>query len=670
MDCGAIHRPVVFCGIIAGMKTIGEPIFARDGEGRLISRIGTIFFRTPGIVTQRGIHAMQRLVWVEHLNAERAAAGRGPLTAAEEEAELAESVDLVFSDRFVLIRPDPDRLDLAFRADEELQKCVSKRKIRFLNTHSAKVRNALRARGENWRMSRQPISQDDMADLILRSKVSVGGEPIYYYNSATGTRYVTVGGCEGLASMTVEKCREQLREAQSMLTRRNRLGHVELDLFPSSTPIEIKQRLKSVDADKLDDAALMTELNSIYTAWRMTVPEELREETVDNFEWRNAMCTAITAVPNETSADDRELIQGLSPEFYRQVEWLPGIRIEDGEVMFDSLWEEYNRTRDPELAELCDPRVRNILFNFTRAFGDLEYINIGRIARSLARDPELGARRGSVYIIQYKQTCHPVARAAMLRFQKWGVAEHLDEGRDLLTAMLQANEYTDYIMDRRLMCQQLGMNLPPWLGFGQCSEQYRGANQYRGTTVRAGYFMRAYVQGTASDKVPPVRFRNLAFALAFARLMGEAAAVDLAVGRRSTETKENLFDKNYEVLQFGADGLPVRVVVTDHAGSFVNYLHSFEDSVAPYANVIRRRAAMVMDPQAFAEAYVQAFKKRLAEVQNRYRTHRRAFDELLVHRPFDVAGSGAYRWAKTLERLDECDPERVATALAAAIAAK
>ena len=50
------------------MKILGEPIFAKNPDGSLKSRIGTIFFRTPGLVTQRGIHAMQRLAWVRALN--------------------------------------------------------------------------------------------------------------------------------------------------------------------------------------------------------------------------------------------------------------------------------------------------------------------------------------------------------------------------------------------------------------------------------------------------------------------------------------------------------------------------------------------------------------------------------------------------------------------------
>ena len=640
------------------MKILGDAIFAKDGEGRLLSRIGTMFFRTPGLVTRRGVHAMQRVMWLDEI---------GPLSPEEEEAELAESVDLIFTDDLVLIRPDPDRMDLAFRADEELQRLVSKRRIRFLNTHSAKVRNALRSRGENWRMARAPIAQEDMRNLVLESRSAVGELCIYYYNRLTGTRYLTASAYGEIADLDPAAYRAQIREIVSLLPKRNRGGHPEIELFPTTTPIEIRNALKSLDVDGLDYKSLKAAADKIALDWRMSLPPELRDESVDNFDWRNEMCHVLTSGPNETNAEDSELIQGISPEFYRQIEWLPGVRVEDGEIVFDEIWEEYNRTRDPELAELCDQRVRSILFNLSRLFSNIDYVNIGRIAHSLSRRPIASSRRGAVYIVQCKEAKMPIARIVMIRFQKWGVAEYLDEGSDMLGAILQANEYSDYIMDRRLMCLQLGMNLPPRVGFGQITEQYRGGNGYNGTTVRAYCYARAYVHGTASDKIPPARFRNPAFAPAFAKLMGEAAALDLVVGRRSTETKENLFDKNYEVVQFGDDSLPARIVVTDHAGSFVNYLHSFEESVAPYANVVRRREKYLVDPKGFAAAYTGAFERRLAETQAKYRARRKAFDELFVHRPFDVAGSGAYRWAKTLERLDRCDPKTVADVLRAAI---
>ena len=245
--------------------------------------------------------------------------------------------------------------------------------------------------------------------------------------------------------------------------------------------------------------------------------------------------------------------------------------------------------------------------------------------------------------------------------------EHLDEGKDLLTAILEANDYSDYILDRRLACRQLGMNLPRHVGFGQFTEKYTGKNQYFGTTVRAYYYVRQYVQGVASDKVPVERFHNPAFALKFAELMGEAAALDLVVGRRATETNEPLFDKNYEVLQIGPKGLPVRLVVTDHAGSFVDYQTPLEKNVAPYANVVRRREKYVFDFAEFAKPYVEAFERRLAAVQKKYRERRAAFDDLFAGRPYDQAGSGAYRWTCVLKRLDECDPATVAAALKLAI---
>ena len=194
-------------------------------------------------------------------------------------------------------------------------------------------------------------------------------------------------------------------------------------------------------------------------------------------------------------------------------------------------------------------------------------------------------------------------------------------------------------------------------------------NQYNGTTVRAYYHSRSYVTGVASDKVPPERFRNPAFALAFAYLMGEAAAIDIVVGRAATENGESVFDTYYEVLQLGEDGLPARIVVTDHAGSFVKYKESFDELVGPYVNVVRRRRAFVGDYAAFVKAYVTGFERKLAATQSAYRAHRRAFDELFIHRPYDTAGSGAYRWTCALKRLDGCDPSAVAELLRKAIEA-
>ena len=653
------------------MRILGEPIFAKDENGRLKSRVGTIFLTGhPGLVTQAGIHAIQRQAWIDEVNRERSEQGLLELTENEISSLIAHSVDLLFLDDVVLIRPDPDRMDLALWADEELQKLVSKRQIRFLNTHAKRVRDALRARGENWRMARDIRTREAVDRQIASGRTAIRHEAIYHYNGNTGTRYVTAGAYAQVSALSDAAFRAQMEEIVAGLNSRNRLGSPGVDLFPPSLDPEIRRMFRELKPSALSDAQLRAAAAKIEMAWRMALPPELRDENPEsNLVWRAEMGEALSRKANETEVGDNELIQGISPEFYRQIEWLPGGRVERGQLIFDPLYDEYQRTRDPELAELCDLRVRSIIFNLMRLFGSIDYVNVGRIPRSLARKPVAGMHRGNVYIVQYKEVGEPLSRVFIIRFQKWGIAEHLDEGKDLLTAILEANDYADYIMDRRLACRQLGMSLPRHVGFGQFTERYTGQNQYYGTTVRAYYYVRQYVHGIASDKVPVERFHNPAFALKFAELMGEAAALDLVVGRRATETNEPLFDKNYEVLQIGPKGLPVRLVVTDHAGSFVDYKTPLDEGAAPYANVVRRREKYVTDFADFAKTYVAAFERRLAGIQQIYRERRAAFDDLFAGRPYDQAGSGAYRWACVLKRLDACDPSAVATALKRAIQA-
>ena len=651
------------------MKILGDPIFAKDCDGRLKSRVGTIFLSGyPGLVTQRGIHAMQRQAWIDEVNRMRSEEGLLELTDDEAARLISHSVDLLFLDDTVLIRPDPDRMDLALWADEELQKMVSKRKIRFLNTHAKRVRDALRARGENWRMARDQRTREEADSQIARGCSAIRHEAIYYYNGNTGTRYVTAGAYSRVCRLQGEAFREQMAEIVDGLNSRNRLGSPDIDLFPPSLDPSVRKMFRELDPRSLSDETLREAAGRIELEWRMALAPELRNEDPEsNLAWRAEMGEALSRKANETEVGDRELIQGISPEFYSQIVWLPGGRVEKGQLLFDPLYDEYQRTCDPELADMCDLRVRSIIFNLMRLFGTIDYVNVGRIPRSLARKPIAGTRRGNVYIVQYKEVGEPISRVFIIRFQKWGIAEHLDEGKDLLTAIMEANGYADYIMDRRLACRQLGMSLPRHVGFGQFTEKYTGRNQYYGTTVRAYYYVRQYVTGIASDKMPVDRFRNPAFALKFAELMGEAAALDLIVGRRSTETGEPLFDKNYEVLQIGPKGLPVRLVVTDHAGSFVDYKTPLEQGVAPYADVVRRRERYVSDYADFARTYVDAFRRRLATVQQTYRERRSAFDDLFAGRPYDQAGSGAYRWACALKRLDGCDPDAVAAALKLAI---
>ncbi len=644
------------------MKILGDAIFAKNPNGSLKSRIGTMFFKTPGLVTQKGIHAMQRIAWINEINRQRAEEGKPELNDVEVAQELEQSVDLLFTEDYVLIRPDPNAMPLAFKADKILQTMVSKRKIRYLNTHAAKVRDALRARGENWRMARQPISSEEMDKQIANAKCSITCEQVYYYNEGTGTRYLTAETFSSITVLEGEAFRKQVDEIVRGMNSHNRLGQQEIDIFPPNLPNELRSAIRQLDPTD-DEKTLRSKVEALQFEYRAALPSNLREEKVTNLDWRNEMCATLACRPNETAALEQELIQGISPEFYRQIEWLPGAYMEKSQLVFDSLYDEANRTQDPELFQMCDHRVRSILFNLLRLYSTVEYANVGRISHSLALRPVAGERRGNVYLLQFKEMDEAEPRVVVIRFQKWGIAEHLDEGKDLLQAIVESNNYADYILDRRLASRQLGMALPRHVSFGQLTESYHGTNQYYGTTVRAYYYMRVYIPGTASDKIPPARFSNPAFAHKFAELMGEAAAVDLIVGRAATETGENLFDANYEVIQYGQDGLPQTVKISDQTGTFVKYKESFDEIIAPYANVVTRREKFVSDYAAFAKAYVSAFERKLAEVKADYEKNPTVFDELFLHRPFDAGGSMAFRWHSVLQRLKNCNPAQVAETL-------
>src|ERR1022692_2094136 len=125
------------------LQLIGPHPFARDEQGRQITRIGTLFPQYGTLWTQPPcVHALQRLGFIDRLNAERGRNGLPPFSLEEEEKLSAESVDLIFEADYILIRPDPDHMDLACAADELLQGLVPKRQVRFLSVADRRVKDA------------------------------------------------------------------------------------------------------------------------------------------------------------------------------------------------------------------------------------------------------------------------------------------------------------------------------------------------------------------------------------------------------------------------------------------------------------------------------------------------------------------------------------------------
>lgn len=647
-------------GKIGQLTILGEHPFARGKDGTLVSPIATLFVKSRVLVTLPGVHATQRLEYSKYLNQLRAKRGLPSLSSEEEIAEWNTGVDLIIDDGTILIRADPEHMDIAFEADEILQEIISKRKIRFLHVHDTRIKLAIRKRGEYWRVAPLPQSPEAIIAMIKRSMISIGGKAIYYYNMITGTRYLTYHQFEKLGEIqNDDELWRHLDEIRKYFRRINRRGYYELDFFG------VEDRFTRMDMDNcflLETGASSARAcyAEIQKRFKNAVKLTLRVDNLDDPEWRSLLFIELIRHKDETTVE--EILQGLTPEFFMQIQWLPGAYIEEGELIFDPVFEELDKYPDDvELREICDERVKGFVSNYVREFfGNLEYVNIGRIIPTIRRKSNTAPYRSYIAEMKIKDFSQPVVR--IIRFQKWGISEHLDEGKDLLRSIMEAEEYIDYILERRLGCWQLGMQLPPRISVCRLSEIYRGSNQYyHGTRIWTTYLERDFIKGIATDKIPASMLEEEDFANSFAWLLGGAAAPNLIIGR-ATLAGAPIFDDGDEILVFDEQGMPQQIVAADHAGTFNCYEANLLDFAGYYSRPVISRIPQLSNPNAFMESYLDGFIEKLAWMQSEYRKRRRAFDTLFKHSKQDV-GSFGWRWKSVLARLEALDIAELITSI-------
>jgi hypothetical protein len=646
------------------LKLIGPHPFDLDEQGRQKVRIGTLFLDQKTLYTlPPGVHAWQRSGLIGEINRQRVQKEQEPMSLADEDAICRSSVDLIFDPDRILIRPNPERMDLAFAADELLQELVSKRKIFFLSVSDKRVRDAIKRRGECWRLSSLPKTAEEKKNLIQGSKVAIQGLPIYFYNRLTGTRWLTYEEFCDLGKLDDAALAKHLQEIATSSIRRNVRGRPELDFFAADLRHFGPALFANAAFEQLSSAELRQKFEALCQHFQSAVHEAFRRDDCASDGWCQRMISTLFLDGSETQTE--HILGGLSPEFYLHIEWLPGGRFEEGEFIFDSLFDEATtHPQDRELQRLCDPRAQGIIFNLIREYGDIEFINLGRIPESLNhKRPEKTNRRG-VYLVELQPRAEREPIKRYIRLLKWGVWEHLDEGKDLLRSIEESDEYTDYYLDRRLGCQQLGMNLISRVVMRQLNESYQGAAaRFRNQTIRTTYFERAYLDGIATDKVPIEKLANPDYALKLAALLGKCAASSMIVGRSLEFGKRPIFDDGDEVVREGEDGLPSEIWVGDHSGAFGEYKLPLDTFAEHYARPVNSRAKLFSNGIEFAEMYLNAFRKRFVQLQDDYRKRRRAFDTLFKQCRYDAGGSFAYRWEQILRRLDNTDAEQLVTAI-------
>ncbi|MEN6457523.1 MAG: hypothetical protein ABFC63_01220 [Thermoguttaceae bacterium] len=636
-------------------RIIGEHPLAKNGSGKLISRIATAFPYANTVVTVPGIHATQRMTYIEALSRQRIEHGLGPIGPEDEAAEWQNSVDLIVEDDAIVIRPDPENMALCFRADELLQQLVPKHRVKFLLVRDERVRAAIKQRGECWRISPLPKTADEMRQMLLASRIAIHGNELYYYSKATGTRLLTYEGFAQLGELGESALRQHLTEIRHFSASVNRQGNPNVAFFMAGRGFT-KADFAPHDFATMTGDALRVTYEALRDKFRDAVPPEFRQDDAERLDWRNRMYAALIGEDEKTVSE--ESLLGLSSEYFMQIEWLPGGRIEQGELIFDSAFELAEESGDPRLRRLCDEKCRSFIFNFVREYADLEYVNIGRVVESLSQRAKSSGRR-DVYITQVKQRGIPDEIVKIIRMQKWGVREHLDTGKKLLEAIILSEEYTEYILDRRLGCRQLGMNMPPRVTAKRISERYVGSRRdMQNAAIWSPYFERDFVRGMATDKIPPPRLADNQFASRLARLLGQAAAPNIVVGR-CDDRGQVVFDDGDEVIITNGNGLPVDLVVVDQMGTFADYRNGLERFAPEYAAVVNRRLPLLANPEDFAALYVEAFVTRLSKIQLEYRKRKRAFDTLFKQRHRDEAGSFAYRWECVLDRLLRAVPQEL-----------
>ena len=642
------------------IQLIGQHPLARTPEGPLVSSIATAFPHTRTLVTLPGIHMSQRVAYTDAIDKQRQAAGQPRLTEDEQMEFWERGVDLIVQGDAVLIRPNPDDMELTFQADEMLQELVRKRKIRFLFVHSEGVRSAIRRRGELWRIVPLPSTKEQMQRAIRDSRIAIGGRPIYYYNAISGTRWLACQDFADLGRLGDDGLRAHLAEITRYSGARNARGNPEIDFFMAHDHFG-HDDFTAINFAALSGAELTGAFENLSRKFEAAVRPAFRAADPNDDGWRNRMYCTISDQDDGVASD--EVAPRLADEFLMRIAWEPGARLEAGKIIFDAAFEEPALEADQLPTGRDEDIIRGLICNLTHDYGDLEYVNIGRVVESLSHRVAFQGRR-DVLIAQVKQRSVANESIQVIRMQKWGIRERMDRGEDLLRAILETAEYTEYILDRHLACRQLGMNLPCRVHVNQLAERYHGEQrQYDGIAIWTTYLQRDYIAGTATDKIPAASLADDRYTAALARLLGRAAAPNMIVGR-CDKNGHMIFDDGDEILIEDAQGLPIDIVVTDHTGSFNDYVGNYLGdlrAVAPeYAAAVTSRAPHLRNPDEFARLYLDSFVERFEQIQAEYTARPQVFDKSFKHRRPDPAGNFAYRWQCVLARLSATRPRDLA----------
>ncbi len=628
------------------------------------AKVGTVFPESNLIISGPQMHNRIYVHQLETLNKQRTEKGLPKLSQDEQMAIYESGIDLVYEGETIFIRSNRKNLALTLKADEILQEIAPKSRIKFLHAYDPRVQQALRDLGESYRLACPPKNEKEMRRILEASKRQINQEAaVYYYNKETGTRWLTYEEFLRLEKLEPKKLAGALHEIQEHSQRNNKQENPEINFFGADKKLFRAMDFANIHFEELTELQLKRYYGELIEKFQKATPAHFRTDHIDDEKWRKTMSYAISRASGEISEEE---CAGLSSEYFMNVQWLPGARIHEGELLPDPIYlQERKPAQGANLEDICCTQrdiVLGIIKNFFREDLSMTSINIGCVAFSLSkRAASKRARRRGVYIAEVQRKDQSSAK--LIRLQKTDVREFLDEGLSLGEAHLKSEEYTDYILDRNLASRQLGMALLP-ISPGKIKEDYHNG-KFNGK-ITATYFKRNYVYGTATNRIPNSRFQDREFAIEFFKQLGKAAASNIIVGRVSDDG-DLLFEDGDEVLEeytTASQKKEMKITFSDMTGTFADYESPIEKFLEVHARPVAKRANLMANPDEAAEAYISAFKTRLAEIKSKYESQKGSFDNFHFE---SEDNSPEYnivpRWKKALERLEQANPETVGNML-------
>lgn len=540
---------------------------------------------------------------------------------------LKDYVAAVVRDGNVLIRDDGHPMPHVFHAAELLEEVFYDQadRIRYLGITDERVRDAVRGKGQLWRINPPAQTTEEMEKYIRSSRVQIGSEVVYYYDPHSGTRYLTEQAVESLFELDEERHRACAEEIAAYAGKQNKCGIPQVVGF--NTPVALDGSLQSIRAafETRADPSVGAEFSA---------------------SWIVPMYRALSG-----AAEGEEEFLGLCPELKMKIRWLPGACLDDG-LRFH---------------RLASERVRGIINNLVSVLPNSKYINVGCVIETRSLRRVSGGRR-EVYVIELE--INETTEVYILRMQDWDTWHYLEGARGHEDPTLEeAEAYADEYARYKFLCgnfaKALGVKKQDTMP-QRLKECYTGTNnRHQGRLISAQYSLRRYVYGMATDKVPEAQLKNRDFCLAMATLLGEGAAANMIIGRANPQ-KEVLFNDGDEYFII-KDAMPIELRVGDVTGCLSDYESSFEEMRPQYEQ--RLEALLKLDP-LYRKTFVDSFISRYDETRSKYLSNPKLYTR---HLDFQVSeevvswklslqedpGSFRFRARRILERLERTTPDEL-----------